>query len=108
MKKSAGILISVLGVVLLALAIMANIEFTEIATAAQGPELSNLSVPTKIVLRFLPPLEVTGGNGPSPADFAALVNRVLIGFGGGGLILLAFGVYLLLTGNGQNADSSVS
>lgn len=96
----------VVGLLLLGLGWKANSEFTQMASSATSPNLEDLSVPTKIVLNFVPATEVAPGQAASPADFASMINTVMIVFIGGGCVLILVGAYFIVTGISQRSENS--
>lgn len=98
----------VLGLLLLAVAVKANSEFTQMVASPTGPSLEDLSFPTKVVLKFVPAVAGAPGSAPSPADFASMINKAVLGCGGGGFLLVVFGAVILLTENRQRSDNSVT
>ncbi len=108
MRKPAGILVLILGFLLLVAVVRAYFEFMHLAASPTSPTGTDLSFATRAMLIFVPDIDLAAGSAPSPANLAAMINRVVLGFGSLGFILLLCGGYLLLMGDKPDGENTVT
>ena len=105
MRTPAGIFVILVGLLLLVAVVGAYFEFMQLAASPTG---FDLSFATKALLIFVPDIDLAAGSAPSPANLAAMINRVVLGFGSLGFILLLCGGYLLLMGHKSDGEHTVT
>ncbi|MGE4632778.1 MAG: hypothetical protein AAEJ47_07045 [Planctomycetota bacterium] len=105
MRTPAGIFVVLVGLLLLVVVVRAYFEFMQLAASPTGIDLS---FPTKAMLIFVPAVDLAAGSALSPSDLAAMINRIVLGFGSLGFILLLCGGYLLLMGPKSDGEHTVT
>ena len=108
MRKIAGLLLLLVGLLLLIFLVQGYSELTEIASSATSPDPDVLSLPTRVLLEFGSGFDIESPGAKRPADFAAMLNKITIGFGITGFVLLVTGIYLMLTGFKDGSEKPVS
>lgn len=108
MRTPAGIFVILVGLLLLVAVVGAYFEFMQLAASPISPTGTDLSFPTKALLIFVPDIDLAAGSAPSPANLAAMIDRVVLGFGSLGFILLLCGGYLLLMGDKPDGEHTVT
>lgn len=106
MRFIIGSFFLLLGVLLVFFSVLASFELTDMATAASGPELDQLSAPTQFLFKFFPSASLPATATGSPADLIAAFNKVIYTVAGVGVFFVFCGGAVLWGQRSRGSEDS--